>query len=101
MGSVRSGIFFNFLVKTLGGCFGAQGVDFDDSRSRDGCGPMDSSSFRGRDQDLSRSFHVYQISALYYFWSKLFIKSYETDLVTCLIIFTKYDYCNFKIAIIL
>ena len=62
--NVRSSIFFNFLVKTLGGYFGAQKVDFDDSKSRNGYSPMDSSSFRVKNQNLSRSFHVYQISAL-------------------------------------
>ena len=63
--NVRSSIFFNFLVKTLGGYFGAQKVDFDDSKSRNGYSPMDSSSFRGKNQNLSQSFHIYQISAHY------------------------------------
>ena len=62
--NVRSSIFFNFLVKTLGGYFGAQKVDFDDSKSKNGYSPMDSSSFRGKNQNLSRSFHAYQIDAL-------------------------------------
>ena len=59
--NVRSSIFFNFLVKTLGGYFGAQKVDFDDSKSKNGYSPMDSSSFRGKNQNLSPSFHAYQI----------------------------------------
>ena len=62
--NMRSSIFFNFLVKTLGGYFGAQKVDFDDSKSKNGYSPMDSSSFRGKNQNLSRSFHAYQIDAL-------------------------------------
>ena len=61
--NVRSSIFFNFFVKTLEGYFGAQKVDFDDSKSRNGYSPMDSSSFRGKNQNLSRSFHAYQIDA--------------------------------------
>ena len=61
--NVRSSIFFNFLVKTLGGYFGAQKVDFDDSKSKNGYSPMDSSSFRGKNQNLSQSFHAYQIDA--------------------------------------
>ena len=61
--NVRSSIFFNFLVKTLGGYFGAQKVDFDDSKSKNWCSPMDSSSFWGKNQNLSRSFHAYQIDA--------------------------------------
>ena len=59
--NMRSSIFFNFLVKTLGGYFGAKKVDFDDSKSKNGYSPMDSSSFRGKNQNLSRSFHAYQI----------------------------------------
>ena len=39
-------------------------MDFDDSKSKDGYSPMDSSSFRGKNQNLSRSFHAYQIDAL-------------------------------------
>ena len=61
--NVRSSIFFNFLVKTLGGYFWAEKVDFDDSKSKNGYSPMDSSSFRGKIQNLSRSFHAYQIDA--------------------------------------
>ena len=61
--NVRSSIFFNFLVKTLGGYFGAQKVDFDDSKSKNGYSPMDSSSFWGKNQNLSRSFHAHQIDA--------------------------------------
>jgi len=34
--NVRSGIFFNFLVEALGGYFGAQKVDFDDSKGKNG-----------------------------------------------------------------
>ena len=61
--NVKGCVFLNFLVKTLGGYFGAQKVDFDDSKSRNGYSPMDSSSFRGKNQNLSRSFHAYQIDA--------------------------------------
>ena len=68
--NVRSSIFFNFLVKTLGGYFGAQKVDFDDSKSKNGYSPMDSSSFRGKNQNLSRSFHAYQIYP--HLWTPLY-----------------------------
>ena len=69
--NVRSSIFFNFLVKTLGGYFGAQKVDFDDSKSKNGYSPMDSSSFRGKNQNLSRSFHAYQIDAHKYVYGEI------------------------------
>ena len=53
------------LVKTLGGYFRAEKVDFDDSKSKNGYSPMDSSSFRGKNQNKSRSFHAHQIDAHY------------------------------------
>ena len=61
--NVRSSIFQKILAKTLRGYFGAQKVDFDDSKSKNGYSPMDSSSFRGKIQNLSQSFHAYQIDA--------------------------------------
>ena len=76
--NMRSSIFFNFLVKTLGGYFGAQKVDFDDSKSKNGYSPMDSSSFRGKNQNLSRSFHAYQINAHLWF---VFISSFHFQLI--------------------
>ena len=83
--NVRSSIFFNFLVKTLGGYFGAQKVDFDDSKSRNGYSPMDSSSFRGKNQNLSRSFHAYQIYPLlqpfYIFFTWLNVFLYFIELI--------------------
>ena len=61
--NVRSSIFQKNLAETLGGYFGAEKVDFDDSKSKNGYSPMDSSSFRGKNQNLSRSFHAHQIDA--------------------------------------
>ena len=61
--NVRSSIFQKILAKTLGGYFGAKKADFFDSKSKNGYSPMDSSRFRVKNQNLSRSFHVYQISA--------------------------------------
>ena len=61
--NVRSSIFQKILAKTLGGYFGAKKVDFFYSKSKNGYSPMDSSSFWVKNQNLSRSFHVYQISA--------------------------------------
>jgi len=62
-GDVRSSVFQKILAKTLGGYFGAKKVDFFYSKSKNGYSPMDSSSFWAKNQNLSRSFHVYQISA--------------------------------------
>ena len=61
--NVRSSIFQKILAKTLGGYFGAKKVDFFHSKSKNGYSPMHSSSFWVKNQNLSRSFHVYQISA--------------------------------------
>ena len=61
--NVRSSIFQKNLAKTLGGYFGAKKVDFFYSKSKNGYSPMDSSSFWVKNQNLSQSFHVYQISA--------------------------------------
>ena len=61
--NVRSSIFQKILAKTLGGYFGAKKVDFFNSKSKNGYSPMHSSSFWVKNQNLSRSFHVYQISA--------------------------------------
>ena len=62
--NVKSSIFQKNLAKTLGGYFGAKKVDFFNSKSKNGYSPMHSSSFWVKNQNLSRSFHVYQISAL-------------------------------------
>ena len=69
-----SSIFFNFLIKTWGGYFGAKKVDFDDSKSKNGYSPMDSSSFRDKNQNLSWSFHAYQIDAQILAYSQDFMK---------------------------
>ena len=72
--NVRSSIFQKILAKTLGGYFGAKKVDFFDSKSKNGYSPMDSSSFWVKNQNLSRSFHVYQISAQipkWFLWSSI------------------------------